>query len=156
MDSQARIRPGDKGIDFTLKNQNGKDWSPASVHGKRVLLSFHPLAWTPVCTGQMKALEENYLTFDSLNTVAVGISVDSHYCKRAWGEHIGVSLTPLLADFWPHGRVASMYGLFKQEAGFAERANVLLDDHGMVVYVKVYEIHAAPDFEETIRFIRAM
>jgi peroxiredoxin len=156
MESQSRIKPGDRGRGFTLKDQNGKDWSVASVPGKRVLLSFHPLAWTPACTKQMKALEENYTTLSSLNTVAVGISVDSHYCKKAWGEHIGISLTPLLADFWPHGQVASMYGVFKQEAGFAERANVLLDDHGTVVYVKVYEVHAAPDLDETISFIRTM
>ncbi|MDD1718733.1 MAG: peroxiredoxin [Methanoregulaceae archaeon] len=156
MAEQVQIRPGDKGISFTLKDQNGKDWSLQSFHGKRVLLSFHPLAWTPVCTGQMKALEENYRTFESLNTTAAGISVDSHYCKKAWGEHIGIRLTPLLADFWPHGEIARKYGLFKEDAGFARRANVLLDEHGMVVYVKVYEIHAAPDLQETIRFIQAM
>jgi peroxiredoxin len=33
---------------FTLKDQNGKNVKLASLKGKRVLLSFRPLAWTPV------------------------------------------------------------------------------------------------------------
>ncbi len=44
---------------------------------KRTLLSFHPLAWTDFCAGQMKSLEDNREVFSQLNTLAVGISVDS-------------------------------------------------------------------------------
>ena len=33
---------------FLLKDQNGKSHSLADYKGKRVLLSFRPLAWTPI------------------------------------------------------------------------------------------------------------
>jgi peroxiredoxin len=42
------IEKGSAASDFTLKDQNGKAVTLSSLKGKRVLLSFRPLAWTPV------------------------------------------------------------------------------------------------------------
>ncbi len=42
------IEVGSRAPDFTLKDQNGKTVRLSSLKGKRVLLSFRPLAWTPV------------------------------------------------------------------------------------------------------------
>ena len=42
------IKVGVKIPDFTLKDQNGKTMKLSSLKGKKVLLSFRPLAWTPV------------------------------------------------------------------------------------------------------------
>ena len=70
--------------DFTLKDQNGKTVKLSGFKGKKVLLSFRPLAWTAVCHDQMRALEENHLVFDELNTVALGIDVDSVPSNKAW------------------------------------------------------------------------
>ena len=51
---------GSKAPDFTLKDQNKKDVRLSKFVGKKVILSFRPLAWTPVCHDQMMSLEENY------------------------------------------------------------------------------------------------
>ena len=146
----GRISLGEGFRDFSLKDQNGKDFRLHEQKGKRVLLSFHPLAWTSVCAEQMKSLEANRKTFESLNTVAVGISVDPVPCKKAWAESLGVVNTSLLADFWPHGGVALLYGLFREKEGFSERANVLVDEHGKVVFVKVYELKQLPPIDEIV------
>lgn len=71
------IEIGSKAPDFALKDQSGKTVRLSSFKGKKVLLSFRPLAWTAVCHDQMKSLEENHLRLDELNTVALGIGVDS-------------------------------------------------------------------------------
>jgi peroxiredoxin len=42
------IKVGVKAPDFTLKDQTGKTVKFSSLKGKKVLLSFRPLAWTPV------------------------------------------------------------------------------------------------------------
>jgi peroxiredoxin len=42
------ITIGDKAPDFILKDQNGKAVKLSSLKGKKVVLSFRPLAWTPV------------------------------------------------------------------------------------------------------------
>ena len=53
------VKVGKKLKDFKLKDHNGKDFILADCKGKRVLLSFHPLAWTSVCALQMLSLERN-------------------------------------------------------------------------------------------------
>jgi peroxiredoxin len=151
-----KIKVGDKARDFSLKDHNGKDFRLSDHLGKRVLLSFHPLAWTSICADQMKSLEANKKTFDSLNTVAVGMSVDSVPCKKAWAESLGIKETPLLSDFWPHGGVAILYGLFRDKQGFAERSNVLLDEKGKVTLVKVYEPRQLPGIEEIIEAMKRL
>ena len=42
------IEVGSPVPDFTLKDQDGKTVRLSSLKGKRILLSFRPLAWTPV------------------------------------------------------------------------------------------------------------
>jgi len=42
------IATGSKAPEFNLRDQNAKFVSLSSMRGKKVLLSFRPLAWTPV------------------------------------------------------------------------------------------------------------
>ncbi len=154
MQQQKMIQPGDPAGNFSLKDHNDKTFDLFENMGKRTLLSFHPLAWTAFCAGQMKSLEDNVDVLSSLNTVAVGISVDSVPCKKAWAEKLGISRTRLLSDFWPHGQVAQQCGLFRETNGFAERANVVVDETMKVVFVKVYPVHSIPDIQEVIAAIK--
>lgn len=154
MDEERKTEIGKSASDFSLKDQNGKDVRLASFKGKKVLLSFHPLAWTEVCAKQMKSLEDNKSTLDSLNTVALGMSVDTVPSKKAWAESLGIKNTPLLSDFWPHGYVAKAYGIFRERQGFSERANIILDEDQKIIFFKVYEIGKLPDINEIINFIK--
>ncbi|EGW35992.1 antioxidant, AhpC/TSA family domain protein [Desulfosporosinus sp. OT] len=38
--------------------------------------------------------------------------------------------------------------------GFSERANVIVNEDGKVMWIKVYDIHQLPDVEEVIRQLR--
>jgi peroxiredoxin len=146
---------GTKVRDFSLKDQNNRIFHLADFKGKKVLLSFHPLAWTPVCAKQMKSLEKNKKTFDKLNTVAVGISVDSVPSKNAWAKSLKISKTILLADFWPHGGVAKMLDILREE-GFSERANIILNEKGTIELKKIYPIGQLPDIEEIINHLKLL
>ncbi|NJE26290.1 peroxiredoxin [Thermococcus sp. MV5] len=143
---------GEDAPDFVLKDQNGEEFKLSEFREKKVLLSFHPLAWTSICEKQMRALEENYDRFESLNVVPVGISVDSVPAKKAWAEHIGLKKLKILSDFWPHGAVAKLYDLFREKDGFSERANVIVDEEGKVAFLKVYPIKEVPDLGEIFEF----
>lgn len=149
------MKVGDMAPDFSLKDNRGNEVRLADYKGKRVLLSWHPLAWTGVCAAQMKSLEENKAAFAELNTVALGLSVDSVPSKNAWAKELGIADTKLLSDFWPHGGVAQNYGLFREEQGTSQRANVILDEEGNVIFVKVYDIPQLPDIEEILEFLRS-
>lgn len=154
MGQQRMIQPGDIAQNFSLKDQDDRTFDLLEQSGKKTLLSFHPLAWTAFCAGQMKSLEENRGALASLDTVAVGISVDSVPCKKAWAESLGITDTRLLCDFWPHGKVAQLYGIFRDANGFSERANIIVGEKQRVIFVKVYPIHSVPDIQEIIGFLR--
>jgi peroxiredoxin len=150
------VKVGESARDFTLKDQNKEDVALSSFTGKKVLLSFHPVAWTDICSKQMQSLEANKDTLDSLNTVALGMSVDSVPSKRAWADVLGIRDTKLLSDFWPHGEVARNYGIFYDDRGISKRANIVIDENQKIVFVKVYEIKMVPDIKEIIDFIENM
>ena len=150
----APIQTGENAPDFTLRDHNGGKFTLSDFKGKKVLLSFHPLAWTDICARQMESLEANADTFNSLNTVAAGINVDPQPSKKAWAESLGIKKTPLLSDFWPHGDVTRLYSLFREKEGFSERANAVVDENGKVAFAKVYPIGELPDIEEVIEQLK--
>lgn len=147
---------GETAPDFVLKDQHGKDFKLSDFRGKRVLLSFHPLAWTGLCARQMQSLEANKDAFASLNTVPVGISIDSVPSKKAWAKSLDINDTRILSDFWPHGQVAQLYGVFRDKEGSSERANIIVDEKGKIAFVKLYEISQLPDIDEIIRVLKEL
>ena len=151
-----QIKVGMKAPDFTLDNAQGDSVTLSDFAGKKVLLSWHPLAWTGVCTDQMRSLEVNYEKFEELNTVAFGLSVDSVPCKKAWAAVLRLKNIDILCDFWPQGQVAQEYGLFREELGSSQRANVIVDGQGIVRWVKVYPVSELPDIEEVLAVLAEM
>lgn len=145
-----KIKVGDTAKDFLLKDHNDREISLKGLSGKKALLSFHPLAWTRVCAVQMKSLEANHENFTKLNTVPLGISVDPGPSKKAWASELDIENTSLLCDFWPHGQVASDFGIFIEDKGISERANIIIDENGKVVFIKIYPISELPDITEII------
>ncbi|ODA41005.1 redoxin domain-containing protein [Desulfosporosinus sp. BG] len=139
---------------FNLKDNRGNMVSLNDYKDKKILLSWHPLAWTNVCAEQMKSLETNYARFEALGTIPLGLSVDPVPSKNAWAKELKISNLKLPSDFWPHGAVAKAYGLFRELEGFSERANVIVNENGKVMWIKVYDIHQLPDVEEVIRQLR--
>jgi peroxiredoxin len=149
-----RIQVGNVFGDFSLKSHTEAAVDTVQLSGKKILLSFHPLAWTEVCAKQMQSLETNFETFRLLNTVPLGFSVDSVPCKKAWAKSLGIEKVDLLADFWPHGGMAAKLGLFIDKFGFSERANVILDEQRKAIFVKVYPIRELPDINEVLDFLK--
>ena len=153
--NKDNIKVGEKIPDFTLLDQNRAKIHITDFRGRKVLLSFHPLAWTNICAQQMKSLEANKKRFDELNTVAFGLSIDTVPSKKAWAEkELGIKNTRLLSDFWPHGEIAKKLGIFREKDGFSERANIIVDENQRVIFIKIYDISKLPDIEELIEFLK--
>lgn len=145
------IQVNQEAIDFTLKDQNKEDIKLSELKGKKVILSWHPLAYTPVCTDQMKSLERNYDRIQEKGeTVVIGISVDPFPAKAKWADILDLKDIKIVSDFFPYAEVTKAYGLFNEENGASKRANVIIDEEGKVKWVKVYESSELPDIEEVI------
>ena len=150
------LKKGMKMPDFTLPDNQDGHFTLSDLQGKKVLLSWHPLAWTSVCTDQMRALEANYDRFEALNAVPVGLSVDPAASKKVWGQVLSIRKTKLLADFYPHGKTALDYGIFLEELGASGRVNIILDEKGVIRWMKRYELGQLPDIEEVFRALESL
>ncbi|MFN2364096.1 MAG: redoxin domain-containing protein [Halarsenatibacteraceae bacterium] len=139
---------------FKLKDQDGNDVRLGDFEGQKVLLSFHPLAWTGVCQTQMEDLEGHYSLFEEYDTVPLGVSVDSTASKKAWAKKMEITNLKMLSDFWPHGGLAQKLEIFREEDGFSERANILINEAGKIVWAKIYAIDVVPDLEEVFDIIK--
>jgi peroxiredoxin len=155
MSEQKSIQVGDVAPDFTLRGSLGSKVALSEFRGKKnVVLSFHPLAFTSVCTGQMVLLELAHERFDQLNTQILGLSVDSLPAKDAWAHAIGVKSFPLLADF-PGGEVARKYGIMRP-VGSSERAVFVIDKQGIVRFARVYPVKELPRPEEILPVLEGL
>ena len=152
----SEIKLGMKAPEFVLADQHGEKVDLAELRGRKVILSFHPLAFTPVCAKQMGALEENRNEFEEHNAVALGISIDTVPVKRAWAKELRIKKTQLLADFWPHGAVAESYGIFRAADGYSERTVIILDEEGIVQWIKIYPISEVPDMGEILEQLKKL
>jgi peroxiredoxin len=129
------LKIGDRAPDFTLKDQNNQKWTLSGFRGDRnVLVVFYPLAFSGICTGELNQLREDMVEFADVQVLAV--SVDSVFALKAWSEQQGYDF-PLLADFWPHGKVAQDYGVFNDPAGIANRGTFLVDANGVIRFAEM-------------------
>lgn len=85
------IKVGVQAPNFILKDNRGQDINLADYKDKKVLLSWHPLAWTQVCALQMKSLEDNLAEFEKYNTVPLGLSIDAYPVKNAWAKELQIA-----------------------------------------------------------------
>ncbi len=150
------IKVGEKAENFVLKDQYREDVALKSFLGRKVLLSWHPLAWTSVCTDQMRSLDRNFKRFEESNTIVLGLSVDPLPSKSVWSKALALKNLRILSDFNPLGKVAKDYGLFSERYGASKRGNILIDEEGNVIWTKKYEIHTLPDIEEIFNYIESL
>ncbi len=121
------IGAGSKAPDFSLPDQDGNQVSLADFAGKKLVLVFYPLDFSPVCTDQLNLYQEVLSELEAKGAALVGISVDSAYCHAAFREKLNLTM-PLLADFNPKGAVSQAYGAWIEGAGISHRCLVLIED----------------------------
>ena len=133
--------------DFELRSHTGTTVRLSDFRGrKNVVIAFHPLAFTPVCAAQMQAYERERPRLDALGAHVLSISVDAGPAKHAWAEVLGGISYDLLSDFHPHGKVASDYGVMRDD-GISERAIFVIDRNGRIAWARQYAIPEQPDHE---------
>ncbi len=72
--------------------------------------------------------------FDAADTQVLGMSVDSKYSHKGWSAGFAGIKFPLLSDFHPKGAVAKEYGLWLEDVGISDRATVLINKEGTVLW----------------------
>jgi alkyl hydroperoxide reductase subunit AhpC len=122
---------------------------------KNVVLVFYPLAFSPVCSGELCALREDFPEVDRDDVELLTVSVDHMFAHRAWAEQENFQFG-LLSDFWPHGAVAREYGVFDEDRGVALRGTFVIDKAGIVRWKVVNPIPQARDIADYQKALAAL
>jgi peroxiredoxin len=153
----APLGVGDPAPDFTLKTQDRADWrlSDALKQGD-VVLCFFPLAFTGVCSTEMKCVNDEMARWQAKGAQVVGVSCDSFATLKAWADSMGLKQT-LLADM--HREVCKAYGLYWKDLNVSSRGTVVVGrsqtGHGKVTWVQAREPGKAMNFEEVLAWLVA-
>lgn len=127
------IEIGQRAPEFSLKDQNGDVVHLADFHGtKAVALVFYPFTFSGVCEGELCAIRDDHSEFEAAGVQVLACSCDTRFAQAQWAEKQGYQF-PVLSDFWPHGEVATAYGVFNDALGCAKRATFLINTDGVVV-----------------------
>ena len=150
------IAVGSVAPDFALPNQHRETVALSRFRGRsHVVVAFHPLAFTPVCSVQMQTYERERSTLDALGAHVLALSLDANPSKKAWADALGGISYDLLSDVQPHGRVAAAYGVMRDD-GLAERAVFVVDKAGVIRWATRYDMDQQPDVEELLGAIRSL
>lgn len=151
IDSQPKLKLGDKAPDFTLPSLSGQKVSLGRYLGiKNVIISFVPAAWTPVCSEQWPGYNVAKSLFEKNDAILLGITTDNLPTLYAWTQQMGGVWFPVLSDFWPHGEVSDKYGVLRSN-GTSERAIFLIDKKGIIRYIDIHDINERPDLKALVQ-----
>lgn len=127
---------GDFAPDFALASTSGENVTLSGLRGKAVLLAFFPLAFTGVCSIEMKCFEDDYDRFAEQGVEVLPISVDSTATLKEFKARLGAR-TEMLSDF--KRDVSRAYGVLLPDRFYANRAYFLIDGKGVVKWAHVEE-----------------
>ncbi len=118
------LPPGELVPEFTLRREDGSEFTRADLEGRTTVLVFYPFAFSPVCTDQLSLYNDLLDEFSSRGATLYGVSCDASYSQRAFREKLGVAIEQL-SDFEPKGATCRAFGVL-HEGGFPQRALFLI------------------------------
>jgi peroxiredoxin len=150
------VEVGQEAPDFELRDQHGTPVRLSSFRGtKNVVLVFYPLAFSGVCGSELCAMRDEFPEATGDDVELLTVSVDSTYTHRAWADAERFEFG-LLSDFWPHGSVAKLYGVFDEDRGIANRGTFVIDKAGVVRWKVVSAILEARDIADYQKALAAL
>jgi peroxiredoxin len=156
VDSELKVAVGDPAPQFSLPSLTGEAISLDQYKDTHnVVISFVPAAWTPVCSDQWPGYNITKDIFTQHDAILLGISVDNLPTLHAWTKQMGQLWFPVLSDFWPHGEVASQYGVLRTD-GTAERALFIIDKKGIIRFISVSDINRRPNLKDMVDALRVI
>jgi peroxiredoxin len=130
--ADAAPKIGDVAPEFAVMNQDKKVVKLSELRGKKVVLLFYPMDFSPTCT-------EEHCTFGPRigeiapddKTVVFGVSCDSPYTHAAFRKQYSIPYD-LLAD--TSRRMSKAYGMFAGEEPYnsSKRGTVIIDGNGRI------------------------
>jgi peroxiredoxin (alkyl hydroperoxide reductase subunit C) len=119
------LAPGTLVPEFTLKTEEGEDFTLANLEGKTTVLVFYPAAFSSVCTDQFQIYQEVLDDFAAKGATLYGVSCDQSDSQTAFRESAGVTIE-MLSDFHPKAAATEAFGVYFEPTGVSNRALVMI------------------------------
>lgn len=153
MAAQKPLKVGDKAPDFTLKDQDGNDFTLSDAIGDEILVVyFYPKDETPGCTKQACAFRDQHTVFSDEGARVIGISADDVTSHKKFAEKYNLPFT-LLADegdkvrkLW--GVPGSLFGLI------SGRVTYIIDKKGVVRHIYHSQTNAISHIDESLKVLK--
>ncbi len=128
------LNVGDAAPDFELMDQDKNVVRLSALRGKKVVLLFYPMDFSPVCTTEHCSFgpELGKIKSDD-NTVVFGVSCDSPFSHAAYKKQYNIPYD-LLAD--PTRKMVQAYDMFAglEPYNCSKRGTVVIDANGKVAH----------------------
>lgn len=142
------LKVGDPAPDFELMNQDKQKVSLSSLRGKKVVLLFYPMDFSPVCTTEHCAFGPalGQIAKDD-DTVVFGVSCDSPFSHKAYKDQYKIPYD-LLSDMTR--KMAKAYDMFAGEEPYncTKRGTVVIDKDGKIAAYEPVDIPTVRKVED--------
>jgi peroxiredoxin 2/4 len=154
---------GQTAPDFTATAVFGQEFRTvklASYRGQYIVIFFYPLDFTFVCPSEVMAFSDRHAEFSALDTIVLGISIDSQYSHLAWiqtDRHlggVGELAYPLVSDITRE--ISLAYQVLDLEQGFALRGLFIIDPQGLIQHLSINNPNVGRSVDETLRILQAI
>ena len=125
------VAPGTPAPEFTLRTEDGAEFTRSDLLGHTTVLVFYPAAFSSVCTDQLQVYDEVLSEIADQGARVFAVSCDQTESQTAFRESLGVSI-PMLSDYEPKGAVSRAFGAYFEPTGVSNRALVIVDPDGVV------------------------
>ncbi len=129
------LRPGDTAPDFEMMNQDKQTVKLSDLRGKKVVLIFYPMDFSPVCTEEhcIFGAHMGKIRGDHDDAVVFGVSCDHPFSHAAFKKQYNIPYD-LLSDVTR--KVAKAYDLFMGELPYncSKRGTVVIDKNGKITF----------------------
>lgn len=135
---------GNAAPDFSLSgsiNQDDTEVKLADYKGKKLVILFYPLDFSPVCSEQVPDFNDQLEAIRAKGADVIAINRDSGFAHKAWSEALGGVGFPLLSDM--NLEVSKQYGMALEEVGITTRGVFIIDSDGKIAFKHVED--APPD-----------
>jgi thioredoxin-dependent peroxiredoxin len=149
-----KVQIGSVVPDFTLKDQNGRDFILKDVLGKKnLVIYFYPKDDTPGCTKEACAFRDLYDDFSQQDALIIGISTQSSESHRVFAQKYHLNFT-LLSDI--NNMVRDLFGVPTDIFGLLPgRVTYVVDKTGKVVYFFKSQFKPLQHVKEALKILQS-
>lgn len=129
----------------------------SDLQGRWALVFFWPMDFTTVCPTEISAFSRLAPEFEALDTVVVGVSIDSEHAHRAWRlqhPHLRHLAVPMASDL--RRELVTATGVLDRDRGVALRATFVVDPEGVIRHVSVHDLATGRSVDEVLRTLAAL